>query len=145
MVVNDELDVALAAKADGLHVGQSDLECSRAKKELPSSMILGVSASTIEQSLQAETNGADYLGVGAVFPTSTKADASHLSPDILQSICHAVTIPVVGIGGITKENIPQLEGCGIAGVAIVSAIFAQKHIKEATEELRKEVTRCLTQ
>ena len=109
-VINDNVDIALAIDADGVHVGQSDMEAGNVRQKLGKDKIIGVSAATVEQALLAQKHGADYLGVGAVFPTGTKKDAAHLSPDILKKICDAVDIPVVAIGGITKDNIKELKG-----------------------------------
>jgi thiamine-phosphate pyrophosphorylase len=138
-VVNDNVDIAVAMDADGVHVGQSDMEAGEVRAKLGPDKIIGVSASTVEQALLAEQRGADYLGVGAVFPTGSKDDAEDVSLETLKAICEAVSIPVVAIGGITKENVWKLQGSGIAGIAVISAIFAQPDIEEATREL-KEIT-----
>ena len=134
-VINDNVDIALSMGADGVHVGQSDMEALDVRKKLGPDKIIGVSVQTVEQALLAEKHGADYLGVGAVFHTGTKLDASDVSFETLKEICQAVSIPVVAIGGITKDNLMELKGSGIAGVAVVSAIFAQKDIEAATKEL----------
>ena len=139
-IVNDNVDVALAMGADGIHVGQSDMEAGDVRKLLGPDRILGVSAQTVEQALLAQKRGADYLGVGAVFPTGSKDDADDVSYDTLRAICEAVSIPVVAIGGISQNTVMQLRGSGICGIAVISAIFAQKDIKAATKEL-KEITR----
>ncbi|HOB34373.1 MAG: thiamine phosphate synthase [Firmicutes bacterium] len=136
-IVNDNVDVALAADADGVHVGQKDMEAGRVRRLIGAGKILGVSAQTVEQAVLAEKNGADYLGVGAVFPTGSKADAEDVSLEELQRICAAVNIPVVAIGGISKDNVLQLAGTGISGIAVISAIFAQPDIREAAATLRK--------
>lgn len=138
-VINDEVEVALAVDADGVHVGQKDMEAGDVRKLLGPNKILGVSAQTVEQAIHAEANGADYLGVGAVFSTSTKEDAKGVSFETLKAICSAVHIPVIAIGGITKDNMMQLKDSGIVGVAVVSAIFASENIREATYALRGEV------
>lgn len=135
-VVDDDVDLALACGADGAHVGQSDLAAGEARKKLGPDKILGVSAQTVEQALAAERAGADYLGVGAVFPTGSKADAEDVSLDTLRAICRAVSIPVVAIGGIGAHNVEQLRGSGICGVAVISAIFAAKDIRAAAAELK---------
>lgn len=135
-VINDDVDVALACGADGVHVGQQDMEASNVRKKIGNDMILGVSAQTVQQALLAEKKGADYLGVGAVFSTSTKSDADAVTYEILKAICNAVSIPVVAIGGISKETIMKLKGSGIDGVAVVSAIFAQEDILAESRELR---------
>ena len=139
-IVNDNVDVALAMGADGIHVGQSDMEAGDVRKLLGPDRILGVSAQTVEQALLAQKRGADYLGVGAVFPTGSKDDADDVSYDTLRAICEAVSIPVVAIGGISQSNVMQLRGSGICGIAVISAIFAQKDIKAATKKL-KEITK----
>lgn len=135
-IVNDNVKLALACGADGIHVGQHDMQAGDVRKAIGDNMILGVSAQTVEQALEAERNGADYLGVGAVFATSTKLDADAVSHETLREICRAVSIPVVAIGGISKENIMQLSGTGVDGVALVSAIFASGDIENACRELR---------
>ena len=134
-VINDNVDIAIAVDADGVHVGQKDMEAGKVRQKLGQNKIIGVSVQTVEQAILAQKQGADYLGVGAVFSTSTKLDASEVSFETLQKICNAVSIPVVAIGGISQSNILQLEGSGIDGVAVVSAIFAQKDITQATKEL----------
>ena len=136
-IINDNVDVALRCDADGVHVGQSDMEAQDVRAKLGPDKIIGVSARTVEQAVKAEKMGADYLGVGAVFSTSTKLDAREVSWETLKEICETVSIPVVAIGGITADNLSQLAGTGVDGVAVVSAIFAQKDIKAATENLRK--------
>ncbi len=135
-IVNDNVDVALQMHADGIHVGQSDMEAGNVRAKLGPDKILGVSAQTVEQAIQAEKCGADYLGVGAVFPTSSKDDAEDVSYEILKAICEAVSIPVVAIGGISVRNVQQLAGSGICGIAVISAIFAQKEIRKAAAELK---------
>ncbi|MDD4160153.1 MAG: thiamine phosphate synthase [Synergistaceae bacterium] len=124
LIINDNADAVLASGADGLHVGQEDVCASEARRKIGSSKILGVSARTAETALEAERCGADYIGAGAVFSTSTKEDAEKMSLGELKELCNSVSIPVVAIGGITEENIIELSGSGIAGVAVVSAIFA---------------------
>lgn len=136
-LINDNVDIAVACDADGVHVGQSDEDCAAARAKLGPNKIIGVSAQTVEQALAAEKSGADYLGVGAVFPTDTKADAACVSNETLREICNAVSIPVVAIGGITLENAPSLAGTGIAGLSIISAIYGAPDIKEAAEEMAK--------
>lgn len=134
-VINDNIGVALACNADGVHVGQSDMEAGQVRTLLGKDKILGVSVQTVDQAIRAEANGADYLGVGAVFSTSTKLDADTVSAETLRAICDAVSIPVVAIGGIDAHNILDLKGTGIDGVAVVSAIFAQPDITAATARL----------
>lgn len=135
-VVNDNVEIAMAADADGVHVGQDDMEAGDVRRKIGPSKILGVSVQTVEQALLAQERGADYLGVGAVFATGSKDDADDVSHDTLQAICEAVDIPVVAIGGITRENVQQLTGRGLAGIAVISAIFAQDDIQKAAEDLR---------
>jgi thiamine-phosphate pyrophosphorylase len=134
-VINDNVAVAIKCGADGVHVGQSDMHTEKVRSTLGPHKIIGVSVCTVEQAIQAEKEGADYIGVGAVFSTNTKIDADTVSYEKLKEICAAVTIPVVAIGGITKENISALSGSGIDGVAIVSAIFGMEDIEGATREL----------
>lgn len=134
-VINDNVEVAMSVNADGIHVGQSDLEAKNVRELIGENKILGVSAHTVEQALKAQENGADYIGVGAVFSTTTKDDADNVSSDMLKEICSAVSIPVVAIGGISKNNIMELSGSGVDGVAVISAIFAQADIESATREL----------
>jgi thiamine-phosphate pyrophosphorylase len=135
-VINDDVDVAIACEADGVHVGQQDMEAGDVREMIGKERILGVSVQTVEQALLAEEKGADYLGVGAVFSTSTKLDADAVSYETLKAICTAVSIPVVAIGGISKETIMRLKGSQVDGVAVVSAIFAQEDIYIASRELR---------
>jgi len=136
-VVNDNVDIAIAVDADGVHVGQNDMEAGNVRELIGRDKILGVSVQTVEQAVLAKKRGADYLGVGAVFPTGSKADADYVSRDTLKEICEAVNIPVVAIGGINRENIMELSGSGICGVAVISAIFAQTDIEKAAAELKK--------
>lgn len=140
-IVDDNLDIALACDADGLHIGQNDMPAAKARELLGPDKILGVSAQTIEQAVAACQDGADYLGVGAVFPTGTKTDAVDVPLDMLKAITAAVDIPVVAIGGIGADNIAQLSGTGIAGAAVVSAIFAQEDIKKAAANLRQLIAK----
>ena len=135
-VINDNVEIARKMNADGVHVGQSDMEASDVRVLLGKDKILGVSAQTVEQAILAEQRGADYLGVGAVFPTGSKDDAEDVSYETLKAICEAVSIPVVAIGGISKNNVSVLTGSGICGIAVISAIFAQDDIKSATKELK---------
>ena len=134
-VINDNVDIAVRMDADGVHVGQSDMEAGDVRALIGPDKILGVSAQTVEQAVLAEKRGADYLGVGAVFPTGSKDDADDVSFETLKAICEAVSIPVVAIGGITAENTPELAGSGICGIAVISAIYGQKDIREATKDL----------
>ena len=135
-VVNDSVEVALECGADGVHVGQSDIRGRDIRALIGPDKILGISANTVETALAAQRAGADYIGVGAVFGTTTKKDAKNLSVEQLRAICDAVDIPVVAIGGIGAENLLQLRGSGVDGVAVVSAIFAQPDPGAATKGLR---------
>ncbi len=134
-VINDNVQVAIDCDADGIHVGQSDMEAGNVRAAIGSGKILGVSAQTVEQALLAQERGADYLGVGAVFPTGSKDDADEVSHEMLKAICDAVDIPVVAIGGITRDNTIELAGTGIDGISVISAIFGKPDIKAATEDL----------
>lgn len=135
-IINDSLDAALESGADGVHLGQSDLEAGRARALLGPGKILGVSAHTAEEALRAQAAGADYLGAGAAFATGTKADAKPISRETLRAITAAVSIPVVAIGGIGRQNLLELKGLGLSGAAVVSAIFAQPDPEAAARELR---------
>ena len=134
-IINDNVGIAAKTGADGVHVGQEDLAAGRVRQLLGPDKIIGVSAHTVEEALAAQAAGADYLGTGAAFVTGTKTDAKPISRETIRAICAAVDIPVVAIGGITRDNILELKGCGLDGVAVVSALFAQKDVKAAAEEL----------
>ena len=134
-VINDDVDMALACDADGVHVGQKDMEASEARKRLGSGKIIGVSVRTVEQAAAAEAAGADYLGVGAVFSTGSKADAERITKETLKDICSAVDIPVIAIGGVNSENVKELAGTGVCGAAVISAIFGADDIKKAAGKL----------
>lgn len=136
-LINDNVELAVEIEADGVHVGQHDMEAGQVRQKIGPDKILGVSAQTVEQALKAQAAGADYLGVGAVFPTGTKDDADAVSLDTLKAICQAVDIPVVAIGGIKESNILALKGSGICGVAVVSAIYAKEDPQAAAAGLRK--------
>ncbi|MCQ2589374.1 MAG: thiamine phosphate synthase [Treponema sp.] len=142
-VVNDNVELAKKIDADGVHVGQSDMNAVDVRSLLGPDKILGVSAQTVEEAILAEKQGADYLGVGAVFPTGSKDDAIEVPHETLKAICEAVSIPVVAIGGISTSNVNLLKGSGICGVAVISAIYGQKDIKAATAVLRDEVQKIL--
>lgn len=144
-VINDNVKIAAQIDADGVHVGQSDMEAGDVRKKLGPDKIIGVSAQTVEQALLAQKMGTDYLGVGAVFHTGSKADADDVSHDTLRAICEAVDIPVIAIGGIGTGNVMQLSGSGICGIAVISALFAQPDIKAAAEKLKaltEEMVKC---
>lgn len=136
-VINDNVDIAIAVDADGVHVGQKDMEAGIVRELIGRDKILGVSAQTVEQAILAEKRGADYLGVGAVFATGSKADADYVSHETLKAICKAVNIPVIAIGGISTDNIMELAGSGIVGIAVISGIFAQSDIVGATARLKE--------
>lgn len=138
-VINDDIEVALEIDADGVHIGQEDMTLLEAREKLGPDKIIGVSAHNLEEAMEAEALGANYLGVGAVFNTSTKLDASTVGLETLKEICSHVTLPVVAIGGISKNNIMKLSGTGVDGVAVISAIFAQPDITRATQELLTSV------
>lgn len=135
-VIDDDVELARKVDADGVHVGQNDMEADNVRALLGEDKILGVYAQTVEQAILAEQRGADYLGVGAVFHTDSKADAQAVSYDTLKAICQAVKIPVVAIGGIGRGNVQELKGSGICGIAVISAIFGAANIREATAELK---------
>ena len=139
LIVNDNVEIAMECGADGVHIGQHDAAASEVRQKIGPDMLLGVSAQTVDQAVKAEQDGADYLGVGAVFSTGTKPDADDVSFDTLKAICSAVSIPVVAIGGISQKNICKRAGSGIDGVAVVSAIFAAGEIEQATKDLRRTV------
>lgn len=136
-VINDNLEVALQVDADGIHIGQGDMNARKARKLIGQDKILGVSADTVESAKLAEENGADYLGVGAVFKTHTKEDVNLISMDTIKEICRSVSIPVVAIGGIDERTILQLKASGVDGVCCISAIFAKEDIYRSTKNLYK--------
>ena len=142
-VIDDDVELAKKCGADGVHVGQSDMACVEARKALGERKVVGVSAQTVEQAAQAEKDGADYLGVGAVFPTGSKDDADDVSHDTVKAICEAVSIPVIAIGGISKDNVGQLAGLGLDGIAVISAIYAADDLKAATEDLKARTLKAL--
>ncbi len=135
-IVNDNVDVAIACGAEGIHVGQEDMAAGDVRRRVGDEMLLGVSVHTVEEAREAVASGADYLGLGAVFPTSTKTDVEQMTKETLRAICEAVDVPVVAIGGINKRNIGTLAGSGVDGVALVSAIFSAPDIEAACRELR---------
>lgn len=135
-LINDNVELAISCRADGVHVGQKDMKAADARRMIGKDKILGVSAKTVEQALRAQEEGADYLGVGAAFSTGTKLDATAISHETIRQICEAVTIPVVAIGGIDRNNILQLSGTGVDGAALVSAIFSAEDIEAECRTLR---------
>ncbi|MBR1741946.1 MAG: thiamine phosphate synthase, partial [Lachnospiraceae bacterium] len=144
-IINDSVKTAMEADPAGVHVGQQDMRISEARRMLGEEKIIGASARTVEQALKAESEGADYLGVGAVFGTNTKQDAKTIDRKLLREICDAVKIPVVAIGGVSEENIMELAGTGAAGVAVVSAVFAKEDIMGAAKALRNMAGRLFGQ
>lgn len=137
LFINDNVEVAIQCHADGIHVGQEDMAAAQVRRRVGDDMMIGVSVHSVAEALDAVRDGADCLGVGAMFSTSTKADADVLPPGTLRAICDAVDIPVVAIGGITKHNIAQLAGSGVDGVALVSAIFSAPDIESECRLLRR--------
>ena len=135
LIINDRVDVALAIDADGVHVGQSDMPCDVTRKLVGPNKIVGVSAATIDEAKKAEKDGADYIGTGAVFPTSTKDDAPKITKKELKEVEDSINIPVVAIGGITIDNASELIDTGIAGLSVVSAIMSSDDPKKSSEKL----------
>lgn len=135
LIIDDRVDVALAINAEGVHLGQSDMPVSMARKLMGTDKIIGATAKTVEQAKEAYKQGADYLGVGAIFPTTTKVKTVLTSTDTLKDICNSVPIPANAIGGLNKDNIDILKGIPIAGICVVSAIMKAKNPKKATIEL----------
>lgn len=135
-IVNDNVDVAIACQAAGIHVGQEDMAAGKVRRRVGDAMLLGVSVHTVEEARRAVRDGADYLGLGAVFPTSTKTDVDQMTNETLRAICDAVDVPVVAIGGINRGNLLKLSGSGVDGVALVSAIFSAEDIEDTCRKLR---------
>lgn len=138
-IINDNVDIALKCGADGVHVGQDDTPVNEIRKLAGGDFIIGTTAKTVEQAVRAEADGADYLGVGAVFPSPTKGNAIRITKEMLAQICGAVKIPVAAIGGITADNMSEIAGSGISGMALVSAIFAADDIESETAKLKSKV------
>lgn len=136
-IINDNVGVAIKCGADGVHVGQDDMVASCVREIIGQDKILGVSVQTVEQAIKAEKMGADYIGVGAVFSTDSKDDAKYVDKETLKAICKNINIPVIAIGGISKDNVLELAGTGIVGIAVISAIYGEKNICQATEHLKK--------
>ncbi len=143
-IVNDNVEVAVACGAEGIHVGQEDMSAGDVRRRVGDGMILGVSVHTVEEARKAVRNGADYLGLGAVFPTRTKDDVDQMPGETLRAICEAVDVPIVAIGGINRSNIGKLAGSGVDGVALVSAIFSAVDIENTCRELRKLAERMVS-
>lgn len=137
LIINDRIDIALAVHAAGIHIGQSDIPAAVAKEIIGDDMFMGVSASSVSEAIQAQKDGADYLGVGAMFPTGTKTDAAVVSMNELRNIRQSVNLPIVAIGGINKENAGLFRDIGVDGLAVVSAVIAQPDIRLAASELKK--------
>ena len=135
-IINDDAEICRASGADGVHLGQGDMDARQARALLGEDKIIGVSAHNVEEAIQAEADGADYLGSGAAFVTGTKTDAKPIGHDTYRAITAAVKIPVAAIGGITGENMPELAGRGLAGAAVVSAIFGREDVRAAARELK---------
>ena len=143
LIINDNYNVALKVGADGVHVGIEDAPVEKIREIAGDDFIIGATAKTVEQARLAESSGADYLGVGAVFPSPTKTNAVRITPQQLSEICGSVNIPAVAIGGITADNVHTIKGCGHKGIAVVSAVFGADNVKAAAEELRKAVLETL--
>lgn len=137
LIINDRIDIALAVDAEGVHVGQQDIPIAVARRLIGPGKILGASTSTLEEAKKAEAEGADYIGVGALFPTATKSNTRSVSLELLTAIKKSVSIPVVGIGGVSKNNIKSIITTGVDGVAVVSAILGKEDIREAAKELNR--------
>lgn len=137
LIIDDRIDIMMAADADGVHLGQSDMPAALARKLIGADKIMGVSAGTLEEAVKAEKDGADYLGVGAMFPTATKKDADITTPETLRKIMDTVHIPVVTIGGMNEKTIPLFKGYGLSGFAVVSAIMASREPEKAARKLKR--------
>lgn len=137
LIIDDRIDIMMAADADGVHLGQSDMPAALARKLIGADKIMGVSAGTLEEAVKAEKDGADYLGVGAMFPTATKKDADITTPETLRKIMDTVHIPVVTIGGMNEKTIPLFKGYGLSGFAVVSAIMASREPEKAAKNLKR--------
>ncbi|MCR4638771.1 thiamine phosphate synthase [Ruminococcus sp.] len=135
LIINDDYEAALKSGADGVHVGIEDAPVADIRKKAGESFIIGATAKTVDQAKLAESSGADYLGVGAVFPSPTKTNAIRITPQQLAEICGSVSLPAVAIGGITAENVHEIKGCGHSGIAVVSALFGAEDVKSAAQAL----------
>ncbi len=138
LIINDNVEVALISGADGVHVGIEDMAVSEIRKRVPADFIIGATAKTVEQAKAAEASGADYLGVGAVFPSPTKKNAIRITTEQLKAITDSVSIPSVAIGGISAKNVMEIKGGGMCGIAVVSAIFGANDIVAATMDLKQK-------
>lgn len=141
LIINDRIDIAMSVGADGIHIGQSDIPARAARRIIGKNMLLGVSASCLREAVQAQNDGADYLGVGAIFPTGTKSDAKAVSFDELRKIRREISLPIVAIGGINEENVNRFTGIGIDGLAVVSAVISKPNIREAAASLKQSFLR----
>ena len=144
LIINDNLKVALESGADGIHVGQQDMPADEIRRIAGRKLIVGVTAKTVEQAKKAQADGADYLGVGAVFPSPTKQGAIRITKEMLKEICESVDIPAVAIGGVSLSNMHELKGCGMSGFAVVSAVFAADDVRTAAEMLKAEAISTLS-
>ncbi|MHC5227385.1 thiamine phosphate synthase [Enterococcus sp. LJL99] len=144
LIINDRIDIALACDADGVHVGQSDLPVKKVREIIGNNKILGASVQTVKEAIEAEKAGADYLGVGAMFPTTTKKDAILVSKEVLKQIVEVVSIPIIVIGGINAQTISEFKNYDIQGFAVISAILANKNIKTASENLLSLINQTIT-
>lgn len=145
LIINDNLDVALKSGADGIHVGIEDMPVIEIRRNVPKNFIIGATAKTVNQARLAQDSGADYLGVGAIFPSPTKKNAVRITVSQLKEICSSVAVPVVAIGGICLENMDELCKCGISGIAVVSSVFASSDIKQASIQLKGRAKTILSQ
>ena len=145
LIINDNVDVALKSKADGVHVGIEDAPVAEIRKRVPADFIIGATCKTVEQAKAAEDAGADYMGVGAVFPSPTKTNAVRITNEQLREIVSSVSIPAVAIGGISYENVCEIKGSSVSGVAVVSAIFSAEDIEKATALLKERVKAVITE
>ncbi len=143
LIINDDVEAAVKSGADGVHVGAEDMTVAEIRKKVGADFIIGATAKTVEQAKAAETGGADYLGVGAVFPSPTKKNAVRITAEQLKEISSAVSIPVVAIGGLTYDNIDIIANSGVSGAAVISAVFGAQDIKAAAEKLKKKLTKLL--
>lgn len=143
LIINDNVDVALKSGADGVHVGIEDMPIDEIRRKAPDSFIIGATCKTVEQAQSAERLGADYMGVGAVFPSPTKKNAVRITREQLKEICSSVSIPAVAIGGITLENVGELQGGGMSGIAVVSAVFSADDIQKAASLLKEKAKRLI--
>ncbi|MBQ8134656.1 MAG: thiamine phosphate synthase, partial [Clostridia bacterium] len=143
LIINDDVEAAIKSGADGVHVGAQDMAVAEIRKKASADFIIGATAKTVEQAKTAEARGADYLGVGAVFPSPTKRNAVRITAEQLKEISSAVSIPVVAIGGLTYNNIDIIENSGVSGAAVISAVFGVQDVKTAAEKLKEKLRNLL--